>query len=235
MENTYHYHIAAEEIYQDEEIIFREGASGDWLYVILSGSVEISKMVQDRKYIIGVLQPGEVFGELEFFGLLRRTFTARAIGETTVGIIDREFLEKEFNQLSAQFRSILKGITRRFENILGRASDFSTRAAPRIPKALSLVFKDRQAFLRTYTANVSSGGLFIKTENPLVPGQQFLVKLQLPDVPDPLRIKCEVVWIRTRENSKPNQPPGMGVRFCEISKRDHKVLNEFLAAAQKGT
>jgi len=235
MRNTYHYHIATEETYHDSEIIFREGASGDWLYVILIGAVEISKTVQERKHIIEVLQPGEVFGELEFFGLPRRTVTARAIGETTLGIIDREFLEMEFNQLSAQFRGILKSITRRFENILDRASDFSARAAPRVPKALSLVFKDRQAFFRTYTANVSSGGLFIKTENPLGPGQQFLVKLQLPDVPDPLQIKCEVIWTRKRESSKPNSPPGMGVKFSEISERDHKVLKEFLAATEKDT
>lgn len=223
------YNIAGEENYHDGQVIFKEGSSGDWIYVILSGSVEISKNVQDQKFVIAILKSGEVFGELGFVGVTKRTATARAIGETRVGIIDREFLEKEYNQLSGQFRSIVEVITLRFKEMLERTSASTKREELRVDRALSLVFKDREAFFRAYTGNVSSGGLFVKTEKPLIPGDQLSLKLQLPGVSDPLQIKCEVAWARTKQESQPGRPAGMGVKFILISKRDHQMLKQYLS------
>jgi len=232
MESKMKYNIANEESYQDGQIIFNEGSPGDWIYVILSGSVEISKDVRGQKDIIEKLQPGDVFGELEFIGGLKRTATARAVGETTIGVIDRGLLEKEYNQLSGQFRSILETIVLKFRKMLDRACDFIRRANPRILKALPLTYKDRQAFVKAYTANVSAGGFFIKTENPLIPGDQFLLKLQLPGAPDPIQIKCDVIWTREKEQSQSGQPPGMGVKLCKISKKDYKLLEKYIQASE---
>ena len=232
MEDTQKYNLATEETYQDGQTIFKEGSWGDWVYVILSGSVEISKNVQGQKYVLEVLLSGEVFGELGFIGGMKRTATATAVSETTLGILDREFFEKEYNLLSPQFRRVLEIITERFKNMLERANEFTTRKEKRVPKVLSLVFKDRQSFIRAYTGDISSGGLFIKTETPLSVGHQFLLKLQLPGVPNPLQIKCEVVWGRKRESSEPNKPPGMGIKFSEMSKTDIQILKKYLGTAE---
>ena len=232
MEDTQKYNLATEETYQDGQTIFKEGSWGDWVYVILSGSVEISKNVQGQKYVLEVLLSGEVFGELGFIGGMKRTATATAVSETTLGILDREFFEKEYNLLSPQFRRVLEIITERFKNMLERANEFTTRKEKRVPKVLSLVFKDRQSFIRAYTGDISSGGLFIKTETPLSVGHQFLLKLQLPGVPNPMQIKCEVVWGRKRESSEPNKPPGMGIKFSEMSKTDIQILKKYLGTAE---
>ena len=232
MEDTQKYNLATEETYQDGQTIFKEGSWGDWVYVILSGSVEISTNVQGQKYVLEVLLSGEVFGELGFIGGMKRTATATAVSETTLGILDREFFEKEYNLLSPQFRRVLEIITERFKNMLERANEFTTRKEKRVPKVLSLVFKDRQSFIRAYTGDISSGGLFIKTETPLSVGHQFLLKLQLPGVPNPLQIKCEVVWGRKRESSEPNKPPGMGIKFSEMSKTDIQILKKYLGTAE---
>lgn len=95
MERKIQYNIANEETYKDGQIIFKEDSPGDWIYVILPGSVEISKDVRGQKDIIEKLQPGDVFGELGFIGGIKRIATVRAVGETTIGVIDREPLEKE--------------------------------------------------------------------------------------------------------------------------------------------
>ena len=232
MEDTQKYNLATEETYQDGQTIFKEGSWGDWVYVILSGSVEISKNVQGQKYVLEVLLSGEVFGELGFIGGMKRTATATAVSETTLGILDREFFEKEYNLLSPQFRRVLEIITERFKNMLERANEFTTRKEKRVPKVLSLVFKDRQSFIRAYTGDISSGGLFIKTETPLSVGHQFLLKLQLPGVPNPMQIKCEVVWGRKRESSEPNKPPGMGIKFSDMSKTDIQTLKKYLGTAE---
>ena len=60
------YPIASKETHKDGQIIFKEGSYGDWVYVVLSGSVMISKTIGRRKRIIAQLEPGEIFGELGY-------------------------------------------------------------------------------------------------------------------------------------------------------------------------
>ncbi len=43
------YNIAHEETYHDGDIIFEEGKSGDWVYIVLSGSVEVYKTISGSK------------------------------------------------------------------------------------------------------------------------------------------------------------------------------------------
>lgn len=107
--------IATYEDYQDGQIIFEEGSHGDWIYSIESGAVEISKAVPGGRGVIVVLQPGDVFGEIAFLSRVPRTATARAVGETTVGLIDRTFLDQEFNKLSQHFQEILKILSLRLK------------------------------------------------------------------------------------------------------------------------
>ena len=56
------FHIASEETYQDGQIIFEQGSSGDWIYTIESGAVELYKQVRAEKIVVDVLQPGDIFG-----------------------------------------------------------------------------------------------------------------------------------------------------------------------------
>jgi len=223
------YTLASEETFKDGQVIIREGSPGDWVYVILSGSVEISRTVQGKTYVIETLRQGEVFGEIGFIGGGRRSATAKAIGETTVGVIDRGTLDHEFNKLSSEFRSILVSMVKRFQKMIDRAVEYTPRRDPRVPKVLSLAYKDRQSFVKAYTSNISSGGIFVKTDNPFNQGEQFLLKLQLPDLPEPLKIQCEVAWERGKGTEKEGAPPGMGVRFVEMSQKDDELLKGFLS------
>jgi uncharacterized protein (TIGR02266 family) len=221
--------IVSEETYEDGQIIFKEGSSGDWVYVVLSGSVEVSKSIGGKKCVMGILQQDEVFGELAFFGRVKRTATARVIGKTNVGVLDRQSLDIEFNGLSADFRAILVALAKRFENSINRTKEYTVRNEVRVPKSLSLSFRDRQAFITAYSTNISPGGLFIKTETPFPNGELFLLNLQLPDIPEPLKINCEVVWGREKGGDE-KKTPGMGVKFCEMSKNDSQILQRYLKA-----
>jgi len=222
------FNLASEETYQDGQIIIDEGGAGDWLYVILSGRVEISKTVEGKEYIMTLLQPDDVFGELGFLGGIKRTATARAIGETTVGGIDRELLDREFNKLSSDFRTILIGVAQRFKKTIDQTREFSSRKEIRVQRTLSLRYKDKKSFVKARTENVSSGGLFIRTENPLKHGEQFLLKLQLPGLSDPMKIKCEVASTRKQAEKTDGPPYGMGVKFIQMTKKDNQTLRQYL-------
>lgn len=226
------YIVSAEETYHYGQVIYEEGSSGDWVYVILSGLVEVSKQIQGKKYIIEILQAGDVIGVLEYIGRIKRTTTIRSIGVTTMGLIDREFLDREYNQLSVQLRGMVKIMTLKSEKILNRFSEVVSNTENQAQKTLPLVFSDGENAYRAHTIDVSAKGLFIVTERLLSPGQEFLVKLQLPDRPTPLQIKCEVLWNRKRNSSQPKRLPGMGVKFIKISKNDYQILRDFIVIEQ---
>jgi CRP/FNR family cyclic AMP-dependent transcriptional regulator len=107
--------IATYETYQDGQIIFEEGSHGDWIYAVESGAVELSKAITGGRAVIAVLQSGDIFGEIAFLARIPRTATARAVGETTVGLIDRAFLDTEYNKLSQHFQVILKTLSLRLK------------------------------------------------------------------------------------------------------------------------
>ena len=104
------FQIASYETFQDGQVIFADGSNGDWIYVLDEGEVEISKMAGDRRIIIEVLKPGDIFGEMAYIDKTPRSATATAKGRTVVGIVDRVFFDKEFNKLSADFQQMLKTV-----------------------------------------------------------------------------------------------------------------------------
>lgn len=221
--------FASEDTYEDGHVVIKEGTPGDWLYVVLSGSVEISKIINGKKYVIDVLKPGEVFGEVGFLGGKKRTATATTVGQTTLGIVDRTALDAEFNELSSDLRNILMAMSKRFEKMVNRVVEFSSRSDSRVQKTLSLTYKDNMAFVRAYLGNISTGGLFVRTDKPLPQGEQFILRLQLPEVPDSLKISCEVVWARSPAQATAREPAGMGVKFIEVSQKDDALLKRYLS------
>ena len=227
--------LASEETYQDGQIIFKEGSSGDWIYVILSGSVEISKMAKGKKAVVEVLKQGEIFGELSFLGGIKRSATAQAIGETTIGLIDRDYMDQQFNNLSSEFRSILSALVKRFRSMIDMAYESPSQREPSAQrKTLSLSYKDGKSFAKAYASNISSGGLFIRTEKPLKQGEKLLLKLQLPSLSEPMKIDCEVAWARKQEGDTDRSPPGMVVKFCEMTKKDNQILKQYIKEIMKG-
>ena len=86
----------------------------------------------------------------------------------------------------------------------------------------------RLFFVKAYTKDISGGGLYIKTDKPLEIGEEFSLKLQIPDVEEALQIKCQVVWAREQTEDPKEKPTGMGVKFCEMTEKDTEILNNCL-------
>jgi CRP-like cAMP-binding protein len=125
MDDIGFYNIASEQTFEDGEIIIEEGKSGDWVCIVLEGSVEVSKTVSGRKFVLGKLGRGEIFGELALLGAVKRTATVRAVGETIIGTIDREFLDKELNKMSSDLRNVVVSVAQRFKKVIDRIQGFS--------------------------------------------------------------------------------------------------------------
>ena len=81
---------------------------------------------------------------------------------------------------------------------------------------VSLVFESFRHFLDEYSSHISMGGMFIGARRPLPPGSLCQLEFRLRDGYPLILGRGEVVWTRARDEG-PGRPPGMGVRFREIS------------------
>jgi type IV pilus assembly protein PilZ len=84
----------------------------------------------------------------------------------------------------------------------------------RAPIELKVEYKKLNTFFADYTRNISKGGTFIKTDRPLPVGTEFLFRLVIPKLVQPVEIKGEVIWTNEPGHlTHPEVPEsGMGIR-----------------------
>jgi len=83
-------------VFNDGEIIFRQGDVADCLYIILSGKVALCREKDGTEVPLAELGKGDLFGEGGFFMDPKRTECARALGEARVITADYKFVLKKF-------------------------------------------------------------------------------------------------------------------------------------------
>lgn len=84
-------HACGAESYRPGDVIFREGDSGNKLYLLLAGAVDIRT---ERAGHIVTLEPFDLFGEIAVVEPINRVATAEATVKTTVLTLTRRALEE---------------------------------------------------------------------------------------------------------------------------------------------
>src|SRR6188768_2253968 len=69
------------------------------------------------------------------------------------------------------------------------------------------------AFFADYAKNISRGGTFVATSEPLPPDTEFVFSLAVPELEDPLQLRAKVMWTTAPEAANDGQPAGMGIQF----------------------
>ncbi|MEW6664585.1 MAG: TIGR02266 family protein [Thermodesulfobacteriota bacterium] len=100
----------------------------------------------------------------------------------------------------------------------------------RIPKCLPVTFQQGTDWVKAYARDISRGGLFIVTKNPLQRGDRLTLRLQLPGQDEEMSLSCEVAWIRHEEGQAVT---GMGVKFLERSAAHDAVLKPFVTTLER--
>ncbi len=90
-----------------------------------------------------------------------------------------------------------------------------------------------EQFIGRYGADVSPGGLFVRTRDPLAVGTGLNFEFSLANGAPLLVGNGTVVWVRDAEASRPGVTPGMGVRFDRLNGHSQTVLGTILAAKTK--
>lgn len=77
-------------LYHDGEAIIREGETGDCMYVVQAGQVEVLRGEENKEVRLAVLNQGDFFGEMAIFEREVRSATVRAIGEVRVLTVEKK-------------------------------------------------------------------------------------------------------------------------------------------------
>jgi CRP-like cAMP-binding protein len=94
-------------MYQDGEIIIRQGDTGDCMYVVQEGRVEVVVNQNHKEVRLALRGAGEFFGEMELFDHEVRMATVRALGGARVLTVDkRNFMRRIHEDPSLAFRLV---------------------------------------------------------------------------------------------------------------------------------
>ena len=104
--------------------LFHEGETSAEMFVVRRGTVLISKDVTPRvEKVLARMQPGEFFGEMNLFGCLPRSATARAETDTELLVLRRATLEKMLAMRPAAALAFFTAMVREFCTRLAATDD----------------------------------------------------------------------------------------------------------------
>jgi type IV pilus assembly protein PilZ len=82
------------------------------------------------------------------------------------------------------------------------------RQHTRVPVALKVSYLSRGDLAKDIVANLSSGGLFIRTKKPLPIGSEVELEISVGENEPPIAVRGQVVWLKDQ-----SVEDGMGIRF----------------------
>ena len=220
---TKSYHIVDYENYHDGDVIFNEGTPGDWIYVVVKGVVEIFKEIRGKKIVVDNLKEGDLFGEVGFIDKNPRSAGARAVGETTVGLFDKDYLTQEYNKLPNNFRVIFDAMARRLRKMTNVATNLAggqTQSAA--PHPVELNFSSVEDFFKAYSPKIGGGGFFLTPDALLSTPLEVALRFNLPGQKAPISARGRLA----RQTADPAK--GLGVQLTGLNPKDKERLVAFL-------
>ena len=118
----YSYVVDEEGFYDGDEIV-QEGNHGDWIWVILEGTAEVTKEVDGDSIEILRIGDGAFLGSVAALisGGRVRSATIKAVGNVQLGMLDSQLLANELANVSAEFKSLLTSIDARLKQLIEMA------------------------------------------------------------------------------------------------------------------
>ena len=102
------------------------------------------------------------------------------------------------------------------------------RVHPRFEYVVEVTLQSEHNFFTGFTENISEGGVFIATYSLRPIGTLLQFSFTLPDAPEPIEATGEVRWLREHDPVRMDSPPGIGVRFVELSEADKARVQAFV-------
>jgi len=115
-------------LFNDGENIIRQGESGNCMYVIQSGEVEVVQTTDHGPQRLALLKSGDFFGEMSIFEKEVRSATVRAAGEARVLKVDKKTLFRRIQEDPLLAVNLLQTMSYRIRTLNGQLADYEADA-----------------------------------------------------------------------------------------------------------
>lgn len=103
--------------YKNGEIIIKQGESGNCMYVIQSGEVEVLRDNDGKEVRLAIRKAGDFFGEMALFSREVRSATIRALGDARVLTVDRKNLLNSIQKDPSLAFRIIETLSKRIRDL----------------------------------------------------------------------------------------------------------------------
>lgn len=166
-------HVVDEEEFFDGEEIIVEGNHGNWVWVILEGTVELSRSTPKGPLKFLQISDGAFIGSIS--ALLSdesvRNVTAQAIGNVQLGMLDSQDMGSEFSRMTPEFRNVVRSLDNRFNEIMNRAvaSSIGENDAAKLLKDKRPVITEGKNDDKSFIITGGRASVARKTKNGMIP------------------------------------------------------------------
>lgn len=101
------------------------------------------------------------------------------------------------------------------------------RKAERLQHELLVAYRTVDGFITDWAVNISRGGMFINTRNPLAVGSIVRLIVSLPDAAFPFDLTGRVIRVQPLDPNS-DQVPGMGIEFVDVDEEKKGRLARFV-------
>jgi uncharacterized protein (TIGR02266 family) len=103
------------------------------------------------------------------------------------------------------------------------------RKYDRIDASVEVTGSSQNTFWTGITRNVSRGGLFLVTDDPMPIGTILAFRLRLDTLPSEVEVRGIVRWIRPpSEDEDEDLPAGMGIQFASLDRAVELAIDAFI-------
>jgi len=205
-----------------------------------AGALTVVRINQETPFTEDNLKILSIFGQYASIAMENANLTAEVKKQIAVQkkfeqysqrILEmlQEFSEEEKKKIEDQVRNILfeRNKSGKEKIVLWSELGIERRQDERLDGVIQVEFEDH---LLAETVNISGGGVFIRTNDPIDLEEQFYLKLHIPDGQEPAEVLCKVVWTNKYGKESDDLPRGMGVKFIKIKAQDKKRIEDFIQA-----
>jgi uncharacterized protein (TIGR02266 family) len=107
-----------------------------------------------------------------------------------------------------------------------------TRKSERLQHELLVAYRTVDGFITDWAVNISRGGVFINTRNPLAVGSVVRLIVSLPDAAFPFDLTGRVIRVHPYD-PEGDHVAGMGLEFIDIDEDKRLRLERFVERLRK--